>query len=213
MEKKSQESSLYKRPPIVTLIYVLALVDQKKIITTRPKENYNTNMTSDPSVPGESRAGFPRISRAVELLRPSYDVVVIGSGYGGGVAASRMARGRQSVCVLERGKEKWPGEYPTKLDDAMKEIHVSGKFAPGETTGKWVEEGNPTGLYHLVVGEGQNAFVGCGLGGTSLLNANVFLESDSQVLNMGIWPVELRGEHNWNRCRFSSSLNSCSVPK
>lgn len=50
---------------------------------------------------------FPRISRPVELLRHSYDVVVIGSGYGGGVAASRMARGRQTVCVLERGKERW----------------------------------------------------------------------------------------------------------
>jgi hypothetical protein len=50
---------------------------------------------------------FPRISRPVELMRPSYDVVVIGSGYGGGVAASRMARGGQSVCLLEMGREKW----------------------------------------------------------------------------------------------------------
>lgn len=50
---------------------------------------------------------FPRISRPVELLRSEYDVVVIGSGYGGGVAASRMARGGQSVCVLERGQERW----------------------------------------------------------------------------------------------------------
>ena len=50
---------------------------------------------------------FPRISRPVELLRYEYDVVVIGSGYGGGVAASRMARGKQSVCVLELGKERW----------------------------------------------------------------------------------------------------------
>ena len=48
-----------------------------------------------------------RISRPVELIKPEYDVVVIGSGYGGGVAASRMARARQSVCVLELGREKW----------------------------------------------------------------------------------------------------------
>src|SRR5271154_6218989 len=132
--------------------------------------------TSDPS-----RARFPRISRPVELIRTSYDVVVIGSGYGGGVAASRMARGRQSVCLLERGKEKWPGEYPIELKDALKELHVSGDFAPGG------EGGDPTGLYRLVVGEGQNAFVGNGLGGTSLLNANVFLEADSKVLEMGVW--------------------------
>ena len=54
-----------------------------------------------------SETKYPRISKPVELLRHTYDVVVIGSGYGGGVAASRMARGGQSVCVLERGKERW----------------------------------------------------------------------------------------------------------
>jgi hypothetical protein len=54
-----------------------------------------------------SEKRYPRISRPVELLRAEYDVVVIGSGYGGGVAASRMARGGQRVCVLELGKERW----------------------------------------------------------------------------------------------------------
>src|SRR5687768_8283466 len=53
---------------------------------------------------------FPRISLPIQLMRSSYDAVVIGTGYGGSVAASRMARGRQSVCVLERGLERWPGE-------------------------------------------------------------------------------------------------------
>lgn len=151
--------------------------------------------TSDPS-----RSRFPRISRPVELMRNSYDVVVIGSGYGGGVAASRMARGRQSVCLLERGKEKWPGEYPSDLKDARKELHVSGNFAPGTMKGKWIEGGDPTGLYHVIVGEGQNAFVGNGLGGTSLLNANVFLEADARVLDMGVWPEELKGKGTWERC-------------
>lgn len=145
-------------------------------------------------------ARYPRISRPVELMGTSYDVVVIGSGYGGGVAASRMARGRQSVCLLERGKEKWPGEYPEELPDALKEVHVSGEFAPWRTKGKWTEGGDPTGLYHLVVGEGQNAFVGNGLGGTSLLNANVFLEADQQVLNMNCWPAELKDEAAWKKC-------------
>ena len=135
-------------------------------------------------------------------MRTSYDVVVIGSGYGGGVAASRMARGRQSVCLLERGKEKWPGEYPAELSDSLKQLHFSGKFAPWRTKGKSAEGGDPTGLYHLVVGEGQNAFVGNGLGGTSLLNANVFLEADQQVLNMNYWPAELKDEAAWEKCKF-----------
>jgi hypothetical protein len=142
---------------------------------------------------------FPRISRPVELIRSSYDVVVIGSGYGGGVASSRMARGRQSVCLLERGKERWPGEYPTSLTSAAGEIRVSGDFVPsgagaGRSLISGVEGGNPTGLYHLVMGDGQNAFMGNGLGGTSLLNANVFLRADKRTLAMNVWPRELRKE-------------------
>ncbi|KAM0154579.1 hypothetical protein ACHAPG_006429 [Botrytis cinerea] len=137
---------------------------------------------------------FPRISKPVELLRNSYDVVVIGSGYGGSVAASRMARAGQSVCLLERGKEKWPGEYPSGTKDTIEELHVSGNFAPGILPGMMVEEGDPTGLYHLIFGKGQNAFVANGLGGTSLLNANIFLEADKDTLAMDCWPKELREE-------------------
>ncbi|RDW87272.1 FAD protein [Coleophoma crateriformis] len=134
---------------------------------------------------------FPRISKPVELMRNAYDVVVIGSGYGGGVAASRMARADQSVCLLERGKEKWPGEYPSGFIDAMQELHVSGNFSPGFLSGQ-VEGGDPTGMYHLMMGKGQNAFVGNGLGGTSLLNANIFLEADEETLKTKCWPEELR---------------------
>lgn len=143
--------------------------------------------TDDP----DSKA-FPRISRPVELLRNSYDTVVIGSGYGGGVAASRMARAGQSVCLLERGKERWPGEYPSGFIDAMKQLHVSGEFAPGFLKGAMVEGGDPTGLYHLICGKGQNAFVGNGLGGTSLLNANIFLPTDEKTMEMDCWPKELQ---------------------
>lgn len=57
-------------------------------------------------LPGPKKR-FPRISLPVEVMRDEYDVVVIGSGYGGGVAASRMECGSQSVCLLEMGKERW----------------------------------------------------------------------------------------------------------
>lgn len=136
---------------------------------------------------------FPRLSRPVELLRSwnEYDTVVIGSGYGGGVAASRMARAGQSVCLLERGQERWPGEYPSGFLDAMKQLHVSGDFAPGILKSTIVG-GDPTGLYHLIVGKGQNVFVGNGLGGTSLLNANIFMEADNKTMALDCWPQELQ---------------------
>lgn len=102
---------------------------------------------------------FPRLSKPVELMRSSYDTVVIGSGYGGAVAASRMARAGQSVCLLELGKERWPGEYPTGMRESAGELHCSGDFAPGFLHGIDVNAGDPTGMYHLIFGKGQNAIV------------------------------------------------------
>lgn len=49
---------------------------------------------------------YPTLSRPFESMKPEYDVVVIGSGYGAGVAASRMARAGKSVAVLELGWER-----------------------------------------------------------------------------------------------------------
>ena len=57
-----------------------------------------------------------------------------------------------------------------------------------------VDHGDPIGMYHLIVGEGQNAFVANGLGGTSLVNANVFLRTDPGTLGLKIWPEKLRGK-------------------
>ncbi|KAI8959082.1 FAD/NAD(P)-binding domain-containing protein [Daldinia sp. FL1419] len=137
-------------------------------------------------------AQFPRISKPVELMRHSYDCVVIGSGYGGGVAASRMARAGQSVCLLERGKERWPGEYPVSTCDALEQVHYSGEITPGWLPKKVVNGGDPTGMYHMIFGNGQNAVVCNGLGGTSLINANVYLEADKDTLRQDAWPKEIR---------------------
>ncbi len=66
------------------------------------------------------------------------------------------------------------GEYPVKPAEVHQEFHTSGELQPS-LNGKLQDLGKATGLYHLVFGEGQNAFVANGLGGTSLINANVFL--------------------------------------
>lgn len=104
-------------------------------------------------------AQFPRIGKPVELMRHSYDCVVIGSGYGGSVAAARMARAGESVCLLERGQERWPGEYPSSTTDSLEQVHYSGEFAPGWLPSKIVNGGNPTGMFHLIFGNGQNTVV------------------------------------------------------
>ncbi|KAH7413773.1 hypothetical protein DE146DRAFT_707398 [Phaeosphaeria sp. MPI-PUGE-AT-0046c] len=129
----------------------------------------------------------PRLSRPRSSLKSSYDVVIIGSGYGGGVAASRCTRAGKSVAVLERGAEKWPGEYPRTVNEAMHQHNISGQvLKKGEQAGK------EAGLFQTVKGEGQDVFMACGLGGTSLINAGVFLRPDERILEGSNWPIEVR---------------------
>ncbi|KAF2736450.1 FAD/NAD(P)-binding domain-containing protein [Polyplosphaeria fusca] len=143
-------------------------------------------------------------------MKAEYDVVVIGSGYGGSVAASRMARVGKQVVILELGLERWPGEYPTNLKEAAREFHWSGAKDFENTT-----HGRPTGLYHVIKGDGQNVFVANGLGGTSLVNANVFLRADLRSLGLGEWPRDIREDPyslNAYYARAESMLQPSSYP-
>src|SRR4029079_12318034 len=97
-----------------------------------------------------------RLARSSEYLKPHYDVVVVGSGYGGGVAASRLARMGKRVAVLERGRELVTGEFPARFPDLRHEMQL---------TGKRVRTGSPTGLYDVHLGDDMHVLVGCGLGG------------------------------------------------
>jgi cholesterol oxidase len=123
-----------------------------------------------------------RLSSPIEKIKSHYTVVVVGSGYGGGIAASRMARAGQQVCLLERGKEFQPGEYPDTQFEATREF---------QTDLPAFHSGPRTGLYDLRVNEDINVFLGCGLGGTSLVNANIALRAEPRVFDDPLWPREL----------------------
>jgi cholesterol oxidase len=125
-----------------------------------------------------------RLSRPIEMLRPHYDVLVVGSGYGGGVAASRLARADRTVCVFERGKELHPGEFPDTPLESLEELQI--------TSSDGHHHGSATGLYDLRLGDDVSVFLGCGLGGTSLVNANVGVQPDDTVFDDS-WPTVLRG--------------------
>jgi cholesterol oxidase len=124
-----------------------------------------------------------RLSRLASELKPHYDVVVVGSGYGAGVAASRLARCGLSVAVLERGREFVPGDFPDRASAAAKELQV---------TGANLRTGSATALFDVRLGDDIHVLMACGLGGTSLINANVCLSPDPRVFEDGAWPAEVR---------------------
>ena len=128
-----------------------------------------------------------RLSSPINQIKDHYSVVVIGSGYGGGISASRLARAGQKVCLLERGKEFQPGEYPDTMPETMAELQTDFPHA---------HEGARTGLYDFRVNDDVNVFLGCGLGGTSLVNANVVLRAEPRVFDDARWPQAVRDDLN-----------------
>ncbi|PRQ06720.1 GMC oxidoreductase [Enhygromyxa salina] len=134
-----------------------------------------------------------RLASKLSELQSEYTVVVVGSGYGGGIAASRLARAGQQVCVLERGREYSPGEFPDTELEAAQASQVTNHQLPNGHLG------SKLALFDWHVEPEFNVLTGCGLGGTSLINANVALEADPKVFELPAWPPELRsgtGQHD-----------------
>jgi len=109
--------------------------------------------------------------------KTSYDFVVIGSGYGGAINAARIASAplnpKPSLCILERGRE-WPvGTFPDSVDKVIGAARSSA---------------NPLGLYEFLNYQDISVIKGSGLGGTSLINANVAIVPDQEVFELVGWP-------------------------
>jgi cholesterol oxidase len=119
------------------------------------------------------------ISKDPQEMKARYDAIIIGSGYGGGVAASRLARMGYKVCVLERGREFLPGEFPTRFPDMKNELYIHGKKH---------SMGSETALFDFCHGQDMHVLTGTGLGGGSLVNAAVALRPDERVFAKKEWP-------------------------
>lgn len=109
----------------------------------------------------------------------SFDVVIVGSGFGGAVTACRLAQAGRKVLVLERGRRWTPDEYPRGLDDAW----LWDDSAPERCNG-WID------LRHF----GDMTVVqGAGVGGGSLIYANISVEAEPFAFDEG-WPAEITYE-------------------
>ncbi|HXZ06968.1 MAG TPA: GMC family oxidoreductase N-terminal domain-containing protein, partial [Paraburkholderia sp.] len=126
-----------------------------------------------------------RLSSAIQAMKSHYEIVVVGSGYGGAIAASRMARAGREVCLLERGREFMAGEFPETQLEGLAQVQYNTAEA---------QLGSPLALLEVHVNPDVNAVVGCGLGGTSLINANVALEPDPRLWQDPRWPAAVRDD-------------------
>jgi len=120
---------------------------------------------------------------------PHYDAVVVGSGYGGAVAALRLAQAGYSVCVLERGEEFLPGEFPQDIADLPGQMRLERVDRAGVV-------GRRDGLFDIRLHGKLTTLVGNALGGTSQINANVALRADPDVFRDPRWPAELRAHYD-----------------
>jgi cholesterol oxidase len=110
-----------------------------------------------------------------------FDAVVVGSGFGGSVMAYRLASSGMRVCLLERGKSYPPGSF------SRTPLEMANNF--------WDPSAQHYGLFNIWSFNGMSAVVSSGLGGGSLIYANVLIRKDERWFRdpilgeAGTWPI------------------------
>lgn len=109
-------------------------------------------------------------------MATDFDVVIIGSGFGGAVSALRLAEGGYKVLVLERGRRWVREQYPS----VTQKDWLWNERRPAETNG-WLDI-----RLHGKIG----TVAGAGVGGGSLHFANVVIDAHEDFFKAG-WPPEI----------------------
>jgi len=122
-------------------------------------------------------------ARAEGMSRPILDAeaIVVGSGFGGAVAACRLAQAAVGVLVLERGRRYEAGDFPALPgeDELLPDMR------------RWTWRGSQ-GLWDVLDLEEVVAVQAAGWGGGSLVYASVHLRPPEVVFDQR-WPAIYRG--------------------
>ena len=95
-----------------------------------------------------------------------FDAIIIGSGFGGAVMSYRLAEAGMKVCLLERGKTYPPFSFPRAP------FKLRNNF--------WDPSDGLYGMYNVWSFKGSGAIVSSGLGGGSLIYANIIIRKDEK---------------------------------
>jgi cholesterol oxidase len=109
-------------------------------------------------------------------MRESYDVVIIGSGFGGAITGCRLAQAGRSVCILERGKRWRREEFPRTT---------------GEISRAFWHKGENPGFLDYRVFKHIDVIQGSGVGGGSLHYFNVHIRTPEEIFEKQSWPAQI----------------------
>jgi cholesterol oxidase len=166
-----------------------------------------THWLSEPIESLLSANNFPFINnKAQQTFALETDVLVVGSGYGAAMAALALleaqavsaGKQRPAIWVFEAGQEYVPDDFPKTIAEM-----------PGFIGTRQL---NSSALWDVRAGEGVMTISGRGLGGTSLVNANVAARVDAEVLSR--WPDNARiGWHSRLSVFYEKIENLLGVAK
>ncbi|XP_050227475.1 uncharacterized protein LOC126677072 isoform X2 [Mercurialis annua] len=125
-----------------------------------------------------------------------FDAIIVGSGYGGSVAACRLSMAGIKVCLIEKGQRWEAKDFPTNTLQIMSSARL-------ENRNLGFGFGRKDALFQVYQQNDSLAAVACGLGGGSLVNAGVMLPTPVRARRNSKWPKEW--EKDWDICEASAA--------
>lgn len=110
------------------------------------------------------------------MMKEVYDVVVIGSGFGGAINGCRLAQAGRSVCILERGQRWGRKDFPRTTGQVARAF--------------WREK--DFGLLDYRTFSKIDVLQASGVGGGSLVYFNVHIRTPKEIFEQPRWPAGVK---------------------